>query len=59
MPNIRACKGCIYFAKHYGNKDSVGKRTVSKYWCVKKQGFIKRFPVQCERKEDGNKPKSI
>lgn len=54
MPNIRECKGCIYFAKYYGNKDSVGKRTVSKYWCVKKQGFIKRFPVQCERREDVN-----
>lgn len=46
--NIRVCKGCIYFAKHYGNKDRLGNRTVSNYWCVKKQGFIKRFPAQCK-----------
>lgn len=50
--NYRACKGCIYFAKHYGNKDSVGKQTVSNYWCVAKQGFIKHFPKQCNRRKE-------
>lgn len=50
--NIRACKGCIYFTKYYGNRDKTGERTVSNYWCVAKQGFIKNFPKQCERMED-------
>ena len=48
--NYRACKDCIYFAKHYGNKDSRGKRAVSNYWCVEKQGFLKSFPKQCQKK---------
>lgn len=50
--NIRACKGCIYFSKYYGNKNKKGDRVVSNYWCVAKQGFIKRFPKKCERKEE-------
>ena len=50
--NIRACKGCIYFAKHYGNKNKKGEQTVSNYWCVAKQTMIKRFPKECERKEE-------
>lgn len=49
--NIRACKGCIYFSKHYGNKNKKGDRVVSNYWCVAKQTMIKRFPKECERKE--------
>lgn len=48
--NIRDCKGCIYFAKHYGNKSKIGEREVSKYWCVKKQGFIHSFPKKCQFK---------
>ena len=50
--NIRVCKGCKYFTKHYGNKDSVGKRTVSNYWCVAKNGFIRSFPKQCKWREE-------
>lgn len=50
--NIRDCKGCIYFHKHYGNKNKKGDRVVSNYWCVAKQGMIKRFPKKCERKEE-------
>ena len=50
--NIRACKGCIYFHKHYGNKDKNGRRIVSSYLCSKKNGFIKNFPKQCNLKEE-------
>lgn len=50
--NIRACKGCVYFTKHYGNKDSRGNRTVSNFWCVAKNGFIRNFPKQCELKKE-------
>ncbi len=46
--NIRACKGCRYFVKHYGNMDSTGKRKVSNYWCIVKNGFIKSFPKKCK-----------
>ena len=52
--NIRICKGCKYFARHFGNRDAVGNRTVSNYWCVAKNGFIRNFPKQCKwRKEEG------
>lgn len=50
--NVRACKGCKYFVKHYGNKDSQGNRIVSNYWCVAKNGFIRNFPKQCEFKKE-------
>lgn len=52
--NIRACKGCDSFVKHYGNRDATGKRTVSNYWCVKKNGFIKNFPKQCKWRAGGD-----
>ena len=45
--NIRDCAGCIYFVKHYGNRDKSGKRTVSNYRCIKKNGFIRSFPKKC------------
>ena len=49
---IRACKGCIYFGKYYGNRNKKGERTVSNFWCVSKNGFIRSFPKQCNfRKE--------
>ena len=50
--NARACKGCRYFVKHYGNKDSQGNRIVSNYWCVAKNGFIRNFPKQCKLKKE-------
>lgn len=50
--NLRACKDCVYFSKYYGTKDKQGNATVSNYWCVKKQGFIKRFPKECKAKEE-------
>ena len=46
--NIRACKGCKFFTKYFGNRDEFGRRTVSNYWCVAKGGFIKSFPKQCK-----------
>ena len=49
--NYRDCKGCMYFCKHYGNKDSSGKRVVSNHWCSKKNGFIRSFPKKCKMKE--------
>lgn len=49
--NFRACKDCIYFAPFYGAKNKQGKPTVSNYWCVKKQGFVKKFPKECKWKE--------
>lgn len=48
--NIRGCAGCKYFVKYYGNKNKLGKQTVSNYWCVKKNGFIRSFPKQCKFK---------
>ena len=45
--NIRDCDGCKHFTKYYGNKNKVGKRTVSNYWCVRKNGFIRSFPKKC------------
>lgn len=56
--NIRDCDGCKHFTKYYGNKNKVGKRTVSNYWCVRKNGFIRSFPKKClfkpkEKKENG------
>lgn len=50
--NIRNCKGCIYFKKYYGNKSKQGERTVSNYWCAKKNGFIRFFPKKCQAKEE-------
>ena len=50
--NIRDCAGCIHFTKHYGTKNKLGERTVSNYWCVKKQGFIRSFPKKCKLKEE-------
>lgn len=38
--NIRDCKGCIYFTKYYGNKSKQRERTVSNYWCAKKNPII-------------------
>ena len=52
--NIRACKGCIYFAKYYGNKNKKGELTVSNYWCVSKNGFIRSFPKQCKFKRESD-----
>ena len=49
--NIRACKECIHLKKNYGNKNKEGERTVSGYWCVAKNGSIKRFPKECDKKE--------
>ena len=49
---IRACKGCIYFGKYYGNKNKKGEQTVSNYWCVSKQGFIRSFPKQCKLRKE-------
>ena len=48
--NIHDCKGCIYFEKYYGNKSKQGERTVSNYWCAKKNGFIHSFPKKCQFK---------
>lgn len=50
--NIRACRGCRYFHKYYGNRDARGKPAVSNEWCIAKNGFIKRFPKQCKWRED-------
>lgn len=52
MMKIGACKKCIYFVPHYGNKDSRGSRVVSKYWCIKRNGFLKTFPKQCKQREE-------
>lgn len=45
--NIRDCAECKYFTKYHGNKNKQGERTVSNYWCVKKNGFIHSFPKKC------------
>ena len=48
--SVRDCKGCIYFAKHYGNRNKLGKQMVSNYLCVKKNGLIRSFPKKCQLK---------
>ena len=50
----KACKGCGYCCPRYGNFDKSGKRTVSKYWCVKRSTDC-NDPKKCEfRKEKYN-----
>ena len=47
----RACKGCWYCYPHYGNRDKTGKRSVSNYWCSKRNGICPD-PNKCKfRKE--------
>lgn len=48
--NIRDCAECRYFVKYYGNKNKLGKKIVSNYWCAKKNGFIHLFPKKCQFK---------
>lgn len=50
--NNLICKGCKYFVKYYGKKDKQGKRIVSNYWCVAKNGFIRNYPKYCKFKTD-------
>ncbi len=50
--SIHDCAGCIYFAKHYGTKNKLGERTISNYWCAKKNGSIHSFPKKCQLKEE-------
>ena len=50
--NKRACKDCIYFVKYCGNKNKKGERVVSNYWCIARNGFLKRCPKQCEKRRD-------
>ena len=50
--NVRDCKGCIYFAKHYGTKNKLGERMASNHWCVKKNGFIRSCPKKCKFKTE-------
>lgn len=50
--NKRACKDCIYFVEYYGNKNKKGERVISNYWCIARNGFLKRCPKQCERRRD-------
>ena len=44
----KLCKSCVYFCKHYGNKNKEGKRVVSSFWCSCKNGKITTFPKKCE-----------
>lgn len=50
MANIRDCKGCRHFTKLYTNFDKQGNRVVGGYWCIAKNGRIKTFPKQCNRR---------
>lgn len=49
---IRACKGCAYFHKHYGNKNTQGERVASNYWCAARNGFLRNFPKQCTLRKE-------
>ena len=40
-------KQCIYFTPYYSQQDKQGKPKVSKYWCVARNGFIKKCPKIC------------
>lgn len=52
----KACKDCGYCHPHYGNFDKSGKRTVSKYWCIKKS-TVCNDPKECEFRKDNNHEK--
>lgn len=52
MTKKNACKTCKYFTPYFGNTDKNGNRVISKYWCVKKNGFLSKFPKQCEHRAD-------
>ena len=49
--NFSDCKKCEYLVKYHGNKNKLGERTVSNYWCVKKNGFVHKFPKKCMLKQ--------
>lgn len=49
---MNICKGCIYFTKYYGNKDKNGKRSISNYWCVRRNGFLKKYPKECKLRKE-------
>lgn len=40
-------KKCIYFTPYYSQQDKQGKSKVGKYWCVARNGFIKKCPKIC------------
>lgn len=51
----KICKGCWYFNNYYGNRDKKGKRTVSGFWCIARNGRIKTNLKACNyRKEKVN-----
>ena len=39
---------CIYFTPYYSQQDKQGNPKVGKYWCVARQGFIKKCPKICD-----------
>lgn len=49
----KACRGCLYCTPYYGNKNKFGKRTISKYWCIKKSTTCSD-PKECSFRK-GNK----
>ena len=49
------CKDCQYCSEYYGTKDRSGKPTISKYWCTRRNGSIKKWPKACSFKEGREK----
>lgn len=36
MKCSKLCKNCYYCIPHWGNKTKQGKRSISRYWCIKR-----------------------
>ena len=44
------CRDCSYCSEFYGTMDKSGKPTISKYWCTRRNGSIKKWPKDCTLK---------
>ena len=47
MKCSKLCKSCDYCVPYWGNKTKTGKRTISRYRCIKK-GMTAPSVKQCE-----------
>ena len=54
MKCSKLCKSCDYCVPCWGNKTKTGKRTISRYRCIKK-GMTAPSVKQCEFYKERNK----
>lgn len=56
MKCSKLCKNCYYSVPYWGNKTKDGKRSISRYWCIKRGATapsIKQCNLYKERNKDG------